>query len=62
MFWDFGSLYQDASRRKNRQLLRQRQTVSKKTLRRPISRLLRQRQFSMCLAGDVLPQQVDEKR
>ena len=44
MFWDFGSLYQEALRRPLRQLLRQRQTVSKKTLRRPGDRLLRQRQ------------------
>ena len=54
MFWDFGSLYQEASRRQTASCCGSGRAVSKKTLRRPISRLLRQRQCSMCVAGDVI--------
>ena len=44
-FWDFGSLYQEASRRQTASCCGSGKAVSEKTLRRPRSRLLRQRKL-----------------
>ena len=41
VFWDFGSFYLTALRRRSGQLLRQRQSGSFQTLRRPCGQLLR---------------------
>ena len=48
------SLYQEASRRQTASCCGSGTSLSEKTSRRPCSRQLRLRQYSMCLSGDVL--------